>query len=437
MSQLLPPSLQAAVSPYTGIVRAVEECLCPTTEPRLFRAACETGTGDWLLGTGLEHLSGLGGIGRTRQAAAAAAVGEAVERYSATYVPEHRLVAASAAELGESAIRPDRFALFSERQHRQRGFEFRRFLEDTRVLWVDGVELATGRQVHAPAELVFLGPARLNGAAPIGYSTSSGLACGDSFQEAVERALLEVLERDAFMLVWANRLSLPLLDGQGSEAIERDTRVFDTAGLRYTAVDLSSFHRLPTVLGVVRAPRGVAGAVGVGAAAAATIEEAWWKALAEAFATRAAGATLSLLAGELDGGVAGRSIRSFEEHIRHYAQHENAASVAFLDASPVRSPVATVGPLEGTDAPERIAALCRRVERAGSAAYAFDVTSPDVGALGLMVTRVLTPGLCSLDVLHEARFLGGTRLYHAAAAIGARHGVLEELDVNPDPHPFP
>ena len=164
-------------------------------------------------------------------------------------------------------------------------------------------------------------------------------------------------------------------------------------GSGIAAVDLSSFHRVPSVLGVVRAPDGVAGALGVGAAAAPTVERAWWKALAEAFAARAAGVKLALLGPNrpADG------VASFEDHIRHYADHENASRTAFLDASPKRVPLDTVPPLEGGSPEAWLEALCGRVEAAGSTLYAVDVTSPDVAELGLTVVRVVAPGLCPLD----------------------------------------
>jgi len=81
--------------------------------------------------------------------------------------------------------------------------------------------------------------------------------------------------------------------------------------------------------------------------------------------------------------------------------------------------------------------LCARVVAAGSSAYAVDVTAPDVAELGLVVTKVVAPELCSLDVAHGARFLGGRRLYEAAAELGLRAAPLTEADLNPYPHPFP
>ena len=128
---------------------------------------------------------------------------------------------------------------------------------------------------------------------------------------------------------------------------------------------------------------------------------------------------------------------TFDDHIRRYADHRHAAGTAFLDASAARTDFGSVPPLEGEDAGAWLEALCRRVEAAGSSAYAVDVTAPDVAELGLTVARVVAPGLCSLDTAHAARFLGGRRLYEAAAVLGLRAGPVGEDDLNPDPHPFP
>jgi ribosomal protein S12 methylthiotransferase accessory factor len=428
----LPPRLRRAVSPYTGIVRSLDECLASSAEPRLYRAACEVHGGNELLGSPLQHCSGIGGAGITRAEAAAAAVGEALERYSASYVPRERLLLATARELGPAAVEPERFALFSERQYTSRGFPFRRFTCDTRVAWVEGQTVPGGGAAFLPAELVFLGDASV-GERPIGYATSSGAACGEARADTLARGICELLERDAFMVAWAARLSLPLLDWSEAPAlVELDRRFFAPTGLAYAAVDLSCFHDVPSVLGIVRAPTGFAGALGIGAGTAATVERAWFKALAEAFAARSAGAKLELLEpGEY--GSHGTGVNSFEDHIRYYADEARAAAAGFLDAGSARTPADHVRALTG----DPVAALCTRVVAAGSSVYAVDVTSPDVAALGLVVTKVVAPELCALDVVQSARFLGGRRLYAAAAELGLRNAPLTEGELNPDPHPFP
>jgi ribosomal protein S12 methylthiotransferase accessory factor len=428
----LPPRLRRAVSSYTGIVRTLDECLATSADPRLYRATCEVRGGDALLGSPLDHCAGIGGSGTTRGEAAAAAVGEALERYSASYVPRGRLVVTTARGLGDSAVAPERFALFSDAQHATAGFPFRPFTADTEVAWVEGCALPSGEPAWLPAELVYLGDTACS-EGPIGYATSNGAACGETSAATIGRGLCELLERDAFMILWAAGLSMPLLDWTGAPAlVELDRQFFAPTGLAYSAVDLSPFHGVPSVLGVVRAPPGFAGAVGVGAGTAATIERAWLKALAEAFAARSAGAKLALLE-RRSYGPSGEGVASFEDHIRYYADERRARPAAFLDGSLARTPVGDVGPLDG----DPIASLCARVAAAGSSAYVVDVTSPDVAELGLVVTKVVAPELCALEVAHGARFLGGRRLYEAAFELGLRARPLAASDVNPYPHPFP
>ena len=84
-----------------------------------------------------------------------------------------------------------------------------------------------------------------------------------------------------------------------------------------------------------------------------------------------------------------------------------------------------------------MAALVGRIAVAGSRAYAVDVTAPDVRHTGLRVSKVIAPGLCSLDVPHVARFLGAERMYHLAKRDTLTQPSSLLHDLNPLPHPFP
>ena len=208
------------------------------------------------------------------------------------------------------------------------------------------------------------------------------------------------------------------------------------AGLDYAAVDCSCVLDVPVALGVVHGPPGEHGALGVGAAAAATVGEAWWKALSEAFAVRR-WARDSGFEHALDEPFSEWEIQSFEQHVLWWADPERAARAAFLDAAADRRPVADVQPLEGDDAWSRVEAICRRLERHGLSAYAVDVTAPDIREAGLCVARAVVPELCALDVVHGIRYLGGRRLYDAPVDLGLRERPLDPSELNPDPHPFP
>src|SRR4029079_2166886 len=129
---------------------------------------------------------------------------------------------------------------FSTERQPSRVFPCTRFTQSTRLSFVEGFALDDGRPAFLPAQLVYLHYGRSE--PPIGYPTSNGLACGPTLAEAVLAALLEVVERDAMMLVWANRLSLPELTWLDDPAIRTLARLaFAPTGLRYAAIDASAF----------------------------------------------------------------------------------------------------------------------------------------------------------------------------------------------------
>jgi ribosomal protein S12 methylthiotransferase accessory factor len=430
----IPQALRSLASPYVGVVPVLEELLTACDEPRLVRVSCETAHATALIGARLGSPAGMGGTGFSRDEALAAAIGEAVERYSACNVPHRRLVEATADELGSCAVPPESFALFHPHQYELPDFPFVPFTRETRLHWTEGVDLASGGPVWVPADLVYL--SHVDTRPRIGYATSNGLACGDDATTATARGLFELLERDAFMLTWARRLSFPRLDPSRDSRLQPlHDRYFAPTRIPHAAIDLSSFHGVPTVLGVVTAP-GTGGALGVGAAAAPTIERAWWKALSEAFASRAAGRRLALIRPDRAFAEDGSDIVSFEDHIQFYSDDRKAMRAAFLTASPELRPTREVRPLlAGGEALN--ADLVARIERAGSAAVAVDVTSPDVATGGGGGVETRAPGLCALDVAHRARFLGSSRLLDMSTRAALTMGELAFEDLNPDPHPFP
>jgi ribosomal protein S12 methylthiotransferase accessory factor len=426
--------LRTFVSPFTGIISKLDETLAAPDEHRLVTIGAAVADGRPTVGesfvdrTGSEHWQ--------RDAATAAAIGEALERYSASFVPSN-LVRSSATAL-PLAVDPDRFALFHETQFAKPAFPFRPFSRESVVSWVEGFALPSCAPAYLPAQLVFLRSLRnSDGEAPIAYTTSSGLACGATLEEAVLAGLLEQVERDAVMLTWYNRLSLPLLDWRNDpELVRLDARYFAPTGLRYAAVDLSIFFGVPTVLGVVHGPDGALGALGVGAASAATVEVAWRKALGEAFGVQRWVRDRAL---EEPDALAGAraEIRTFEEHMLFYAHPRRAARASFLDSSTERRDTRDVAPLEGAHVRGQIDAICSCLDLYRISAYAVDVTTPDVRSAGFVVARVLVPELCQLDVVEYARFLGGRRLYEAAFEAGLVPRPLTLAELNPDPHPFP
>ena len=429
--------LTTLVSPYTGVIRRVEEVLAAADEIPLVSLSCETGDGALLPSGPVNRLGS--GSGPSRESALAAALGEAVERYSAAGPGcDDDLVVACAAELGDRAVRPARFALFSRKQYDDDGFPYRPFTDRTRVAWVRGFALPGGEPALVPAQLVYLGDASGAEEARIGPSTSNGLACHATLEEAVLSALLEVVERDAFMVVWNDRLSLPRLTWEADEELLAfEARYLAPTGLRYAAIDLSWFWGIPTVLGVVRSEASATGALGVGACAAPRVQAAVRKALDEACRVQAWATDLIFRYPEREFAPDFSDVQDFDDHVHYYADHARARAADFLDMSREICDVRDVQPLAEESVSALIEAIAQRLHQQGSSAYAVDVTAPDIRSAGVSVAKVVAPELCPLDADHRARFLGGRRLYEAAYGLGLSSRVFGAADLNPYPHPFP
>ena len=422
-------SLAEVVSPYVGLVTELDELLPSPDDARHFHAVAAPAASLLTLGAdGPRPRSPGSGYGHERGPARAAAVGEALERYAAAYVPESVLVEATARELGSAAAAPESFALFAPEQYRAPGFPFVPFTADTRLRWVPAVRLRDGAHAWLPAQLVYLG-FRFD-EPQIAYATSNGLAAAPTWRRSLLAALLELVERDAFMLAWNARLSFPLLDWQRSHDLRSYyARHLAPALARLTTLDLSSVHEIPVVVALVRGRRG---ALGVGAAAAPSVEEAWRKAVTEAFAVRTAARELAIREPRPPFAPDFRDVRDFRDHIQVYAYPEHAGRAAFLEASDVRNDPARVPRLRA-----RVDDVVALLARKDIETYAVDVTSPDVREAGVTVVRAVAPSLIPLDVRHDGRFLGGKRLRNVPLELGYAAEPLSFEDFNPDPHPFP
>ena len=421
-------TLEAAYSPYVGIVTHVDELLAAPEDSRLTHVVA---VGAW----GSDELEpGGAGYAATPAVARAAALGEAIERYAASEQPP-QLVLAAADDLA-NAVEPERFSLFAPWQLAEPGFPFVPFTRATRVRWIDGRSLSDGRLVRVPAQLVYLRWADLpEDEERIGYATSSGLACGECFESAALAALLELVERDAFLVAWRARLSLPRLAATDDhDLVAWERRYLTGSRLRHAVVDLSPVNGVPTALAVVR---DTAGSLAVGASSAAEARSAYRKALAEAYAAHGAARRLRRAAAGASAGREVSEVTTFADHIRLYANPANAARAEFLTAARESIPIGAIRPLRGTRPHEVLQSLVDLLAHTGIEAYVVDITPIDVASLGLTVVRAVAPELCPIDVRQDACFLGVPRLRRAPAVLGFHGRALELDELNRDPHPFP
>jgi ribosomal protein S12 methylthiotransferase accessory factor len=400
-----------------------------------------------------------GDPGRARMSA----IGEAVERYCGNFVPAG-LRRSSFAGLRAAAVDPAELALYAGAQHADPRFPFVRFTRDLPVLWTEGVNLSDGASTWLPASLVYvnyLAPPRED-EPPTNYAMLAGIAAGGDQRAARTAALEELIERDATVIWWANRLpARPVaLDGHlGGLAhlLEPAPELGPGWGrgrgadgdCRYLVVAVPTVFDV-AVLGVL-IDDPATGIVALGVAARPDPADAVAKALAEAVTLRRYALGLLDPDGEIwaaaDAGVIDRRVFKPYRVDRDYASAYRADFADVIDLGchsqlwldpRMRPHLAPI--VDGRDV-TTLAALPRvegdpydgylkRITGAGLAAYAADLTTPDVAAAGLSVARVIVPGAYS-NAPAAFPFLGGDRLYQDPARLGFRAAG------SPNPVPLP
>ncbi|WGH92661.1 YcaO-like family protein [Auritidibacter ignavus] len=371
-----------------------------------------------------------------------AAIGETVERYSASYPPvdSDKVIKGTSASLradNKDVIDADDWQLFASCQYSNANFPYSRWDDDVSLWWRKGTDAVSGEGVWTPAQLIHMtGPWR--GEEAIGYATSNGLACGITPVEAALSGLFEVVERDAFMLTWYNRISLPLLRIESSDRLHSYIkRYVSPTYLDPYLVDMTVYTGIPTILAVIRSRHSSLAPFALGAASAANIERAAEKAVTEAMYTRTWMKTEQREGRAILDTNYFESVKSFEDHIRLYAGTPLIAEADFLTSSTESTDVDNHQRFP-EDGPQRLwNALVDRLTELGHRVLTFDVTSPDIREAGAAVVRTVIPGMRPIDVAYNARFLGGSRLLELPYELGLVHHPLTIDELNPAPHPFP
>ena len=378
-----------------------------------------------------------GGSGLTREQARSAAIGEGLERYCCSVFSPSDLICASAEALdGEHALcRASDFALF----HPEQPGRYPLPGEQTPIAWTWGWSLLHDRPLLVPACLVYMPyfpcfrELDEQVAAP---AVSTGLACATSIDQAILGGIYELVERDAFMVAWSNRLPVPRVDPQSHPELRRLYRErLQREGLEYVLVQTTSDIPIASFLCLLIDEHRTPPMICVGGATSLDPVRAAGKAMAEAVQTREWAKFLGGRGKTFDFAPDFSDIRDFEDHVALYGYGDMLHAVRFLLESDCVA--ADWDSRSGGDARTDLDTVLGMLGERGLEAIAVDLTTPDVAQCGLHVTRAMVPELQPLDADYLHRFLGGRRLYEAPRRMGYADAPTTIDTLNPYPHPYP
>ncbi|CAG7615708.1 TOMM precursor leader peptide-binding protein [Paenibacillus allorhizosphaerae] len=372
------------------------------------------------------------------------AIMEGLERYCGMAPRGKRTtVHDSYRNVADHALHPVTVGLYAKEQYNLPNFAFQPFHPDEPMDWVWGYSFERQSPILVPQQLAYYSSSCGHGFL---YETSNGCALGGSLEEAIFYGIMEVVERDSFLLTWYAQLPLPQLDPYSAGDSELElmlSRMQSVAGFDVHLYNATMENGIPSVWAIAKNRK----STGVNLICAAG---------AHPDPVRAAKGAVHELSGmtlNLDGKFeANRArymqmlhdptlVRGMEDHSMLYSLPEAEERLHFLlkQNRPPRAFQEEFGqhPMH-PDLTDDLKDVLQAFQRLNLDVIVVDQTTPELQRNDLHCVKVLIPGMLPMTFgYHLTRVTGLDRVLTVPALLGYAKEPLAFEQLNPYPHPFP
>lgn len=126
--------------------------------------------------------------------------------------------------------------------------------------WSRADDLLTGEEIYIPAQLVYI-PYEFNNEIVLRSPVSTGAAYGASLEDATMRGIMEIVERDAFMLNYLKKNDVSQVD---HPTIRKIKKYFSRYRLDLHLLEMQNDLNIPVIFGVVVDKTGLGPALAAG-----------------------------------------------------------------------------------------------------------------------------------------------------------------------------
>ncbi len=427
------------VSPLVGLAHKIEVC-CDDEVTLGFFVVGIVPAHQELFSEGVP-MDFTGGVAVDQNQAIISGLMEFAERYSGLYGGQFR-VQSDVPNPARDLV-GDRLPLFARWQYKEQDFPFKPVSEKHPIRLIRVRHLGSQCDVRAPLSWIRV-PCRMrNEHEVIAFSNSNGLAAGFNRSEATLSGLLEVCERDAFMLMWYGRkwpaiLSVDVGTLFGKAEADRVTRL----GLECRFFNLTNDLQIPTALCMFRtdAPGSAFPKFSLGVASRSSILEACRKAFFEAVGERLRLHTLMKQPKykSWQPGEDFSNVKDFSDHSLLYTLPNFSSILEELwmgDGQYIEYQEVKKLP---SDPKKALLKICGDFAEKGIEIYVVPLETEECRAVGIKVVKVIAPKLVPLVADHRYPFLGAPRLWES---LGFMNGKVPESlpnfsEINLMPHPL-
>ena len=375
------------------------------------------------------------------------AIGEATERN--LWATENDVLKnvsyASYQKIAPEALDIFRLAGFSEKQKENN--PLLKFNSHTIFGWVTAISLGNAR-IACPAQLInshyFQNKVRREKKEPVlRRCITTGVATGQSLEEAVVGGILEVIERDAYIIAYLNKLSPPVIDFENlsfqDEELEKVYKMFKRYDLEVFLIKLPTDFSASVISAVILDRSGQGPAFTLGNSAKADLKSAVLGALGEAFSIR-----LSLKKNwEEKKEIPLPGLKNFNQFDRmlYWAKPENAPKLAFMtQGEKIQIDLSSETNFfnhsqrikDQSYYQDRLKELKDELQKKAYSGCYVELSNREVCALGLRSVQVVIPELQPIHLEEDLPYFGGKRLQE----IPRMFGYLPLENLNEEPHPF-
>lgn len=373
--------------------------------------------------------SGAAGLSFDKKKALLRVLGETVERYSLSVNNNKKFVFNSFNELvklNKSAVNPKNLLLFSYKNR------YIPDLDKKKLHWVEGKSLISNKKVLAPAQLVYI-PYLYQNSEPILRSPiSTGAAAGVTLTDALCRGICEVVERDAFMIAYLNKLPSPPVDLSSikDRLIQKIVSVFKKYRLELIILDLTSNLQIPVFAAITLDRTGIGPAVSVGLKAGFNIKDTIIGAIEESLMVRFW--TRDEIAYKTDYKES-EVIKTVEDRARFWFRLSN---IKYLDFWLNNKTYKTINLQESRLLDNGLKNMVELFSQKNIEIIYVDITDKTIKKYDFVVVKVIIPQLQPLYLEEGSFYLREDRLFTAPVEMGVLQKPKVKSQINKIPHPF-
>ena len=351
------------------------------------------------------------GIHEKKDIAMIGCLAEALERYCMSYIPPKEIISCKKNELASKYTFSD-FSTYTKYQYNK----YNEFLNPNLDIidWTKIYDIHnTNHYMYWPASLIYL-PFDIN--KPIAETTSTGMAAGFSIDECIKSGLMELIERDALMINFMQRLNPPeidtnTIDGESKKLIDSIKEEYKIKIYR-----LYSDINAPIYLSIIYKYENKKIHYGIGACAGLDSDKVICKSLKECLFTYFYSLNImDVKQNNCD------KIKTLYEHFLYY-QEDNFDKLLF-DSDIVKYQKEIV----------RFDDVIKSLKTNNINVYYKELTTSDVKPTGIKVVKIIAPSLIDLNKSHIYPRLGAKRYWDVPKKLNIPyHKKLSDM-----PHPFP